>query len=80
MPNDTATGTEWERVLGRLTRAQRKAASANDQLNAAIDHVVAADTEELAYAGLRTAEQDLQMALAQVQSLLRPQLPETTDP
>ncbi len=70
----SAAGRDWEEVLGRLTRAHRKAKSATESLDAAVQGVVDALPEEMLLALCKEAKQDLDIALAMVQSLTRGQL------
>ena len=70
----SVTGQDWEEALGRLARAHRKAKSAADSLDAAVQGVVDALPEKLILDMCKEARRDLDMALGLVQSLTRGQL------
>jgi len=68
-----ASDSDWEPVLARLTRAQRRAQRAVERLDAAIDGVVDGEEDALILRAVKESQLDLQFSLGQLDELVRSQ-------
>ena len=70
----SVSGRNWEVALGRITRARFKAAKGLGLLEDAQEQLVEGEPDEVIYKRCREAEQELNMAVAILHQLRRPQL------